>query len=83
MMVNWWLQEHPDFETLDKGEAWLKGFSSRLEENDLHKLDREHINELVAWHKGKEEGTEVVEPTSTSQVVEPTSQVEGSSSRAM
>jgi len=81
MMVNWWLQEHLDFKMLDKGEVWLKGFRSRLKESDLHKLDWEHIKELVAWHKGKQKGMEVEEPTG--QAVEPTSQVEGSSSQAM
>ena len=81
MMVDWWLQEHLDFETVDKGEAWLKGFRSRLKESNLHKLDWEHIKELVAWHKRKQNGTEVEKPTS--QAVEPTSQVQGLSSQAM
>jgi len=81
MMVDWWLQEHLDFNMVDKGEVWLKGFRSCLEESDLHKLDWEHIKELVAWHKCKQNRMEVEEPTS--QAVEPTSQVQGLSSQAI
>ncbi len=69
MMAHWWLRENPEFKTLDKGGEWLEGFRDRLEKSDLHPLDWEHLDELVAWHEDKqidtEQATEFVEGPST------------------
>jgi hypothetical protein len=52
MVADWWLQCHPDAKTLD-GAAWLVGFYDRLKDEDLHPIDREYLQDLVAWHKEK------------------------------
>ena len=57
MVAQWWLQENPDFETLDAGGEWLEGFYRRLKEDVLHPTDWEHLRELSEWHKQKEGGS--------------------------
>ena len=70
MMAGWWLEEHPDFEMLDKGEAWLKGFRGRLEASELHKLDWDHLKELEKWHEEQEDTSESSDVEHAEQVVE-------------
>ena len=70
MMAGWWLEEHPDFETLDKGEAWLKGFRGRLEASELHKLDWDHLKELEKWHEEQEDTSESSDAEHADQIVE-------------
>jgi hypothetical protein len=53
MVSDWWLQSHPEGKTLP-GADWLMGFYDRLKEEDLHLVDREYLEELVAWHKERE-----------------------------
>ncbi len=53
MVSDWWLQSHSDTKTL-AGAAWLEGFYDRLKEDDLHKVDRDYLKELVMWHKERE-----------------------------
>lgn len=53
MVADWWLQSHPGAKTLI-GAEWLVGFYDRLEEGDLHPIDRAYLKELVEWHKEKE-----------------------------
>jgi hypothetical protein len=53
MVADWWLQSHPDAKTLG-GATWLVGFYDRLKDLDLHPIDREYLQELVAWHKERE-----------------------------
>jgi hypothetical protein len=57
MVADWWLRSHPDSKTLDQGGEWLVGFYARLEKDELHPADHEHIKELIAWHDEKEEET--------------------------
>jgi hypothetical protein len=33
---------------------WLVGFYSRLDEDELHPVDRDHLEELTEWHKTNE-----------------------------
>jgi len=33
---------------------WLVGFYSHLEEDELHPVDRDHLEELTKWHKMNE-----------------------------
>jgi hypothetical protein len=54
IMADWWLQDHPDFKTLERGGEWLTGFRNRLRKEDLHPLDWDHLDELVAWQEEKE-----------------------------
>ena len=53
MIADWWLRDHPDFETLDCSGEWLKGFRNHLEKDDLHPLDWDHLDELEGWHEEK------------------------------
>ena len=64
MMAEWWLQENHDFKALDQGGGWLNGFRSHLDKTELHDLDWEHLDELVAWHENKQREAEIVEPIS-------------------
>ena len=59
MMADWWLRDHPDFQTLDKGGEWLRGFRNRLNKTDLDPLDWDHLEELVAWHEDKQKDSDV------------------------
>jgi hypothetical protein len=54
MVSDWWLQSHPEGKTLP-GADWLVGFYDRMKEEDLHLVDREYLEELVAWHKERED----------------------------
>ena len=54
MVVDWWLRSHPDSKTLEQGGEWLAGFYDRLNEDELHPANHEHIKELIAWHEEKE-----------------------------
>jgi hypothetical protein len=38
-MADWWLQENPEFQMIEKGGGWLVGFRSCLEKSDLHPLN--------------------------------------------
>ena len=53
MIAGWWLETHPMAKILP-GAAWLEGFYSCLEEEDLHSIDRDYMKELVAWHEERE-----------------------------
>jgi hypothetical protein len=53
MMAGWWLQDHPEFKTLECGGEWLKGFCTHLRKDNLHPLDWDHLDELETWHKEK------------------------------
>ena len=55
MVAQWWLDDNPDFKTLDVGGEWLVGFYRRLKEDELHPTDWEHLKELNKWHEEKEE----------------------------
>jgi hypothetical protein len=55
MIAGWWLEQNPAFDVLDDGGDWLKGFRSRLKEEELHELDWDHIKELTAWHEEQEQ----------------------------
>ena len=33
---------------------WLVGFYDSLNNNNLHLVDRVHLEELIVWHKTKE-----------------------------
>jgi hypothetical protein len=58
LMAGWWLRDHPDFKTLERGGEWLEGFRGRLVKDDLHPLDWDHLNELVSWHNNKQKEVE-------------------------
>jgi hypothetical protein len=53
MVSNWWQLSHPNVKPLDGG-AWLVGFYDRLKEEEIHPIDKEYLEELVAWHREKE-----------------------------
>jgi hypothetical protein len=53
MVAGWWLCSHPDCNTLEQGGEWLAGFYDRLDEDELHPADHEHIKELIGWHAEK------------------------------
>jgi hypothetical protein len=53
MIADWWLRDYPDFETLDCGREWLKGFHNCLKKDNLHPLDWDHLDELESWHEEK------------------------------
>ncbi len=54
MVTEWWLQEHPEVKLVDGHVEWLVGFYDRLDDDELHPIDRDHLEELIAWHKTKE-----------------------------
>jgi hypothetical protein len=58
MMADWWLRDNPEFRTLERGGQWLEGFRTRLGKDDLHPLDWDHLDELVAWHNEKQRGAQ-------------------------
>ena len=64
MMADWWLRDNPEFKPLERGGEWLQGFRTSLKENELHPLDWDHLEELVAWHDDKQNRAEA-EGTST------------------
>jgi hypothetical protein len=53
MVADWWLQEHPDVKLVDGHVEWLIGFYNHLDEDELHPVDRDHLEELTEWHKTK------------------------------
>jgi hypothetical protein len=54
MVAEWWSQEHPDIKLVDSCVEWLAGFYNCLGDNELHPADRDHLEELTAWHETKE-----------------------------
>jgi hypothetical protein len=58
MMADWWLRDNSKFRTLECGGQWLEGFHTCLEKDDLHLLDWDHLDELVAWHNKKQRGAQ-------------------------
>jgi len=54
MVADWWLQSHPEAR-ITGSTLWLVGFYNRLKDEDLHLSDREYLEELLAWHKKKED----------------------------
>jgi len=54
MVTEWWSQEHPEVKLVDSHVEWLVGFYDCLDDNELHPVDRDHLEELIAWHKTKE-----------------------------
>jgi hypothetical protein len=54
MVADWWSQEHLDVKLVDGRAEWLIGFYNRLDEDELHPVDRDHLEELTKWHKTKE-----------------------------
>jgi hypothetical protein len=69
IMADWWLHDNPEFKTLKNGGDWLEGFHAHVEKSSLPQLDRDHLCELVDWHKEKrgdmEDASEFVEGPST------------------
>jgi len=51
MIAGWWLEQNLEFGGFDNGEEWLVRFRSCLKEEELHKLNLEHIKKLTIWHK--------------------------------
>jgi hypothetical protein len=60
MVADWWVKEHPEVKLVSGRAEWLTGFYNRLNEDELHRADREHLEELIKWHemKGNECGTD-------------------------
>ena len=54
MVAPSWLYEHPDFQNFQPGGEWLIGFAKRLEKDELHDTDWDHLNELTVWQNEKE-----------------------------
>jgi hypothetical protein len=58
MMADWWLRDNPEFRTLECSGQWPEGFCTCLEKDDLHPLNWDHLDELVAWHNKKKRGAQ-------------------------
>jgi hypothetical protein len=54
MVTEWWSQEHSEVKLVEGCAEWLVGFYSRPDKDELHPVDREHLEELIEWHKTKE-----------------------------
>ena len=54
MVTEWWSREHPEVKLVDGHVEWLVGFYDRLDNDELHLVDRGHLEELIVWHKTKE-----------------------------
>ena len=54
MVADWWLQSHPEVR-ITGGASRLVGFYNCLKDEDLHLSNREYLEELLAWHKEKED----------------------------
>ncbi|KAG1747041.1 uncharacterized protein EDB91DRAFT_1079679 [Suillus paluster] len=55
MVSDWWMIDHPDMQVLD-GVPWLKGFYTRLNEDDVLKEDWDYLMELDEWHRKQRNG---------------------------
>jgi hypothetical protein len=53
-VVEWWLREHPKVKLVNGCVEWLIEFYDCLNDDDLHPVDRGHLEELIVWHKIKE-----------------------------
>jgi len=60
MVSKKWQKDHPAVNFLD-GVDWLKGFYSRLREEDLMKEDAKYLKELDEWH-GEDSTDDETEP---------------------
>jgi hypothetical protein len=54
MVAEWWSREHPEAKLVEGRAEWLVGFYSCLDEDELHPVDRDHLEELTEWHKTNE-----------------------------
>ena len=55
MVAQWWLEKNPEFRVIERGADWLEGFCHRLNSEELHPADWDHLEELWAWHKQQKE----------------------------
>jgi len=44
-----WLNKHPEFKNIQPGGEWLVGFAERLERDELHDMDWDHLDKLTMW----------------------------------
>jgi hypothetical protein len=56
MIVQSWLNCHSNFQNIQPGGGWLVGFADRLERNELHETDWDHLEELTLWQQGDNGG---------------------------
>ena len=54
MVADWWVKEHPEVKLVSGYVEWLIGFYNRLNDDELHPVDRNHLEELTNWHKTRE-----------------------------
>jgi len=54
MVADWWVKEHSEVKLVSGRAEWLIGFYNRLNDDELHPVDRDHLEKLTNWHKTRE-----------------------------
>ena len=54
MVADWWVKEHPEVKLVSGRAEWLIGFYNHLNDDKLHPVDRDHLEELTNLHKTRE-----------------------------